>query len=402
VLVVAAFAVGACGHGSSPEGTVTAENQPTGTAPPASPTPLRTATATPAAMRLPTGDPVGQLAVYSTQRPAAAGFPPSKSREVQAFDTGSGRAWAAFTYDGGGGYFAEQLIGRDVVYGTPSEVDVRSLSGGQSRQLFATPDGTEVSGMSVSPTGKLLAVTVHDVTDDFGRGKALILDIAKSPAVIVRSVTRNDPQLGGFSGWFATPTWLAGDAGILVVGASGKEGPGGRATLFVDGRVVVNQSESRVLSPDGRLVYESLSSPCPYVFYGPNVTVADAATQKRVTEYIAANGGAAAAYEWAPDSSAVLIQAWARPTDGCNAKSEWLLLPASGAAPTPVPDPDSLRRQWYGATIFEISCDKPGGAALAPASNGYLFCNSSPDSELTIGGKPAGTARNVRTIGVTR
>ena len=208
-------------------GSVTA----TSTQPPAfAATPTRVAL--PA--RTPTGQPVGPLAVYSTEPgPGRA----SGLRELRAFDTGSGEEWAGFTFGGPDDPSRDEALGpgRLVVYATARRVSARSLEGGPARLLYEAPNGVSVTNISVSHSRTLVAVATF-FKDSGGNSLSdlFFLDLgpagpAPSPASRV-PIHSTDPQLaGGFSGYFARPQWLVDDAGVMVVGARQRGGDPARA-----------------------------------------------------------------------------------------------------------------------------------------------------------------------------
>jgi hypothetical protein len=380
------------------------EVTPAGSSPAPSATPARTAVPP----RLPTSAPIGPLAVYSTELTwDHRGDRTWPTREVRAFDTGAGKDWASFAYGGFEDYpVGDDLAsGRLVVYATENRVFIRSLEGGSPRLLFEAPKATTVNGLAVSRLGTLLAVTTGPLDfNDFTLSELVILDIATgtdgpSPARAVRTFQRSDAVFNGLCGWLAYPDWLAGDVGLMVIGAIPKDGPGCRATVFMDGRVTVNKPAWRLLSSDGRFAFVSGGSPCYGA--GADVSIVDAASDETLREVHSGSGGLVA-IEWAPDSSAVLYMSFDDSAAACRSEQNvaWWLLPVHGAAPQSVPDVAVLRRQWSGPVLFELTCPDDPVPHVAPADRGYASCNAYPSvGKLTIGGVPAREGRAIRTLG---
>ena len=386
VLPIAAFAIAlaACGKGNSPQATPSASASST---PSAQATASPTATSTPSGAHLPTGEPVGPLAVYSA-RVGPVG--PNLKLAIHAFDIGAGREWAAFTCDNGCGH-AQVWNDRQVIYSTTDHsVVVRSFDSA-ARKLFNAPPGEDVTGLAVSPSGRLLGVTISSTDMAEGTGQIVFVDISDPAApTVVKTVERSDPGLAGFTGYFASPEWVADDAGVFVVGAVGRDGPGAGATVFVDGTVVVHEVERHAVSPDGRFMFDTLGSPCPYVFFGPTVTVRDAVSQKVLTTYTV-SGGAAAALEWAPDSSAVLMETWAHPDDGCDAVAQWSLLPVNGGPPTPWPTPACFAVSGTDRR-YSKSRAIPPGQRRSPAPRTATFtARACPAGSSPSAASPSGT-----------
>lgn len=356
--------------------------------------------------RTPTGQPVGPLAVYSTEPgPGRA----SGLRELRAFDTGSGEEWAGFTFGGPDDPSRDEALGpgRLVVYATAKRVSARSLEGGPARLLYEAPNGVSVTNISVSHSRTLVAVATF-FKDSGGNSLSdlFFLDLgpagpAPSPASRV-PIHSTDPQLaGGFSGYFAAPQWLVDDAGVMVVGARQRGGDPARATLFTNGRIQVHEPGRRETSPDGRYAFISRWSPCEDPVNGP-LRVVDALTGQEVV-WIRPDRGGVFAQEWLPDSSGVLFSQWEEPGPGCGddpTLKHWLQ-PVSGLAPTPVVDVDALRHQVYRPHMFELGCPEGRAHPIAPPTGGYLSCDSTETyGPLTIGGQPAGTGGVIRTLGV--
>jgi hypothetical protein len=350
----------------------------------------------------------GPLVVYVSRLPGK--LPGGVTYEVVAFDTRSGQRWASFQCGLGCG---EARLAPDgsIYFQDEAGIERRKFTEDAPVKVFAPPAGRQLSGFAVSRAGKLLAVALEgDTATTSFDGELVILDLGQTGAdgspVEVRRVNRDDPRLvQPFSGWLSSPEWLADDAGVTVVGASGKDGFGGQATLFLDGAIRVNARIGRQLSPDGRYVFESGSPPCPYAFYTDETTIRDAASDEILGRYDAPAEQTVNAVKWAPDSSALLIAVWHLTPTICQdtnppPQPEYWLLPVHGAPARPVADVEGLRRQWYGSNVVELTCDTYLGTRIAPSAGGQLGCRDGNPARLLIAGKDAGTAVEVHTLGV--
>ena len=332
------------------------------------------------------------------------------TREVRAFDLASGKEWAAFSYGGVDDYpLSEELApGALVVFATENRVAIRAFDSPTIRVLYEAPKDTRIGGLAVSHSGTLLAITTQP-SDSFSYAKSDLVVIGlstgtsgPSPAPPVRTFSRGGAAFDGFSGWIAFPAWLANDAGFLVVGAAARDGPGGRATLFMDGRVVVLRAGWRVLSPDGRLSFDSPSTAC-YGLDGPELFVRDSVTERLIAS-ARREGEGVQAVQWSPDSSAVLYFSFVSREDACSSTPAlrwWLLTVATGVS-TEVSDLNTARLGWYGKARYELTCpDDPTPPRIGPMDGGYLGCQElGKKGHLVIAGVNAGDAAVVFPIGV--
>ena len=134
--------------------------------------------------------------------------------------------------------------------------------------------------------------------------------------------------------------------------------------------------------------------------------IRDAVTDAPIARFATEPNEEASAVEWAPDSSAVLMAVWTLTPAICQESNSatqpaYWLLPTSGAAAMRVADVEALRRQWYGDDVVELACETYG-SKIAPSTGGQIGCRDGNPAALTIAGKNAGMAVDVRTLGVLR
>ncbi|MGE3075973.1 MAG: hypothetical protein AB7N24_08815 [Dehalococcoidia bacterium] len=353
-------------------------------------------------LRLPSGSPIGKLAVYAVEvRIASTVDRAWPTREVRAFDTGDSKEWAAFTYGGLDDYpVGEQLAGgRTVVVATERYVALQSLETGARREIYRAPNDVQVDSFSVSHDTTLVAVAVRAI--DYGQSftELMIFDISGGTGAAAKLVRTFDKSTVSLGGWFSYPQWLAGDVGLMVVGAAPKDGPGGRATVFMDGTSRPEIPEWRLTSPNGQFAWRSGATSC-FGLQREELTIVDAVSDEPLGVY-SEPGRFVEASEWARDSSAILFFSYADATGGCDVAQarNWGLLPVQGGPAIPVADPETVRRAWDAEPFFKLTC--PGsGTSFAGADNDSLSCEHIEAGELTIDSVAVGQASRVRTLGL--
>lgn len=254
------------------------------------------------------------------------------------------------------------LAGRHIIVATPSRVTRYALDGSAPTVLLSHPDELSIAGIAVSADGSLLAVA------DGCRSPACealpavtILDIATGNTVAVH--THAALRAAGFRGYAWHLHWREDGSGVVVVGGTGSEAPGGRALARVDGSLTVYPQPRGYgnSSPDGRFVLEAPQGLGCMHIGGPSVRLVDLDTGDTL---ITREGrpGAYAPWEWSPDGASVIYLFLPGDTSSCawaEADPEFVLLDLDTMAERTLPGLSEVHRSWYGDSLVEVICDRP-------------------------------------------
>ena len=254
------------------------------------------------------------------------------------------------------------LAGRHLIVATPSRVTRYALDGSAPAVLLSHPDELSIAGIAVSADGALLAVA------DGCRSPACedlpavtILDIATGNTLAVH--TYATLRTAGFRGYAWKLHWREDGSGVVLVGGTGSEAPGGRALARVDGSFTVYPQPPGYgdISPDGRFVLETPHGLGCMHIGGPAVRLVDLDSGDTL---ITREGrpGAYAPWEWSPDGASVIYLFLPGDTSSCawaEADPEFVLLDLDTMAERTLPGLTEVHRSWYGDSLVEVICDRP-------------------------------------------
>jgi len=254
------------------------------------------------------------------------------------------------------------LAGRHIIVATPSRVTRYALDGSAPSVLLSHAHEPSIANIAISADGVLLAVA------DGCRSPACealpavtILDIATGNTVAVH--THAALRAAGFRGYAWRLHWREDGSGVVVVGGTGSEAPGGRALGGVDGSLTVYPQPLGYgnISPDGRFVFETPGGLGCMHIGGPSVRLVDLDSGDTL---ITREGrpGAYAPWEWSPDGASVIYLFLPGDTSSCawaEADPEFILLDLATLTERTLPGLSEVHRSWYGDNLVEVICERP-------------------------------------------
>ncbi|MEX0750534.1 MAG: helix-turn-helix transcriptional regulator [Dehalococcoidia bacterium] len=232
-----------------------------------------------------------------------------------------------------------------------------------------------------SPDGRLLALTVQ--TEDelclplpegatsgpCGRTFAdvtavLVVDALTGDQVL--RIPQSDARFGGLTGQAAHPVWRADGQAFVVTGSTQSEQPGNRATVYLDGRVIISTPLDYFVPNNGTRIATGEIEPCENLnLRRHELRIVDIETGHVLFATVSDDHRVFFPFEWSPDGTELLYftQAYPRgPTDtSCEwdgATTEWSLLSVDGVVTNAV-DPRDVHRRWFGTGAVEFECAQP-------------------------------------------
>ena len=164
-----------------------------------------------------------------------------------------------------------QLAGRRLIVATESAVTRYELDGSGETRLLTEPNAGAggyfgIQDIAVSGDGQHVAVS-HGCGFPCESGTAVsIVEIATGRLVVEAGYA--SLRAAGFAGYVWQLVWRDDVPGVLLVGATGSEAPGGRAIVGLDTEVVGLERPSVYgsVSPDGRFSFQNpLQLTCEYI-----------------------------------------------------------------------------------------------------------------------------------------
>ena len=373
--------------------TAAAPESPIATASPAA------ATATPAGI-----DWSHRLAVYVTQvrlqQTANRLFP---IQAVVTWDIDAGKLAASVPLNGDGDYpVGAALAGRDVLLATETKAERAHLDGTGRTSVFVAGQADTVQDIRVSPDSQLLAIVVSP-HDSSLPGTLRIIDL-KSGVEQLR-VNQSDEQFTGLRGHFWQVQWRTDGQGVLVSFATLSEMYGSLATIFLDGRVRVEDVQGYGnISPTGTTRAGDIGE-IGCMFVGSHEIVIRDLDNARTVVRARSETTVYTPWEWSPDGTQfVFLQQQAQTCDELSAAKQvayvvTMIAPSTSSfgAPTRVDDLAALHRQWYGDRLFSADCDSGDQPLTDRWGHPRLVCSGTPPPEgqavtVRVGGKDAGQA----------
>ena len=296
---------------------------------------------------------------------SAGGDIPRRAVIVQDLATGAIRTTVEYSgvIDGKEAYpVGAALAGLHLVVATTSRVTRYGLDGMAPFVLISRPDEPSIAGIAVSADGSLLAVADGCRSSVCEALPAVsILDIATGRTLAVH--THAAFRSAGFRGYAWQLHWRQDGSGVVVVGGTGSEAPGGRAFAGLDGSLTVYPQPAGYgnISPDGRLVFETPRGLGCMHIGGPSVRVVDFETGDTLATR-EGRPGAYAPWEWSPDGATVIYQFLPGDTASCawaEADPEFILLDLDTMTERTLPGLSEIHRSWYGDNLVEVICDSP-------------------------------------------
>jgi hypothetical protein len=354
-----------------------------------------------------------RLAVYTGQVSAeqtASGR--VEVRAVMTWDVTAGKLAASFESGGIGAYSVGiALVGRDVVFATEQQVVEAALDGTGLRRVFAAGDGNVIQDMAISPDGRLVAIVVtpKDVPRE---GAVRVVDLQTLQERLV--VKQSDSRFAGIRGVFWQVQWRGDGTGVLVHTGTQSEMWGSLATIFLDGRVRIEDVQGYGnVSPTGRMRAGDIGA-IGCMFVGANqLVIRDLET--RSVPLRAGGPDSSTVYtpwEWSPDGSQfVFFQQEATTCEELSSEKQVAyVVQTNGSsfpgAPIRVSDLAALHREWYGDNLFTADCDHGDEPVvdrwgkLRPLC--FLQSGPGPYRAVTVrvGGQAIGTAVDPQPVGV--
>lgn len=310
-----------------------------------------------------------------------------------------------YTYKGEPG-IAAVLADHDVIFATQSFVVQTSPDGRNRKELFSRPSDVPIGDVGVSPDGRLLAITSGAPNQ---AGELRILDLQTLQQRLL--VQQSDPRLAAMRGSFWHVQWRADGLGVLVDTATYSEMYGSLATVFLDGRLRVEDTQGfGNVSPDGTLRAGDVGEiGCMYIgAHQLEIRDLDSGTVR-----VSANSPSTvySPWEWSPDGTEfVFLQQEAATCDQLAPGNQvaWVVKTVAGGpgfgAPTRVTDLQALHQAWYGDRLFTADCDMGDEPVQDRWGKLRIYCytasGNQPEVNLSVGGKPAGRALSPVPIGV--
>lgn len=400
VVCAVLLAVAACGGASkqapTPLASPTVAALPTPASTPATEQPSPPPTPTPSQQ------PSGRLFVYTREvRIEQADGRRWPTREVVTYDIDQGQELWAFEYGGLNDYpVGAELAGRKLVIATEPRVVVASLDGRSTRALLEAGEGKAVRDVAVSPNGALAAIAVMAVSWPSRDADLRLFDVGTG---VERLVVPQDSRFEGFRGRFRQLAWRDDGRGVLVMGATGSEAPGGLATVFLDGTVRVEQVDGYGnVSPTGRMRAGAVGNVGCMAIAADELVIRDLDSGKE-TFRISAEGKVYSPLEWAPDGSAFVYieHQWDGNCESLSFREPSLFqVSADGGTATPVVDLGALHELWYGPALVTADCDRGNEPVLNRWLDQTLCCYSwNLTATLRLAGEDVGKALHAEVVG---
>ena len=287
---------------------------------------------------------------------------------IATYDVSAKRQVASFEIGDVGEYPIDVIIvGNKLAVNLEQRIVLYNLDGSDPRELRKALPGGSIIGVGASRDGTKLALAEQTgpLCDPECRPYAdvtsvVFLDVASGQELLV--VPQSAPGFAEFRGQAWVFTWRDDGKGVVVHGATYSEQPGGTATVLLDGSVRTHEVDGYV-SPNGR-----------YTAIGGYITDCPLETEHEIALRALDTGGLLSSVhddsvnfqlqEWSPDGTELLYQTYlvrANPNGSrCKIVDEttvrWYVLRTDGSPPSPVPDPEALRDQWYGAARPKLLC----------------------------------------------
>jgi hypothetical protein len=309
--------------------------------------------------------------VYTKEvRQANAGSRRWPTLEVVTYDIGAKRQLASFEVGKVGEYPTDVIIvGNKLAANLEQSIVLYNIDGSSPRELRAAPPGDSIIGVGASRDGTKLALAeqTDPLCDPQCRPYAHItsvvfLDVVSGQELLV--VPQSAPGFAGFRGQAWVLTWRDDGKGVVVRGATYSEQPGGTATVLLDGSVRSHDLRgSEFVAPNGRYAAHGFDLPCMNVI-GHGVSLRDLDAEVDLAS-VHEDGLVFGPGEWSPDSTGYLYSTYATQPSAyqtpclgeyVQGSFQWHLLHVDGSPPSPVPDPEALRDQWYGAARPKLRC----------------------------------------------
>lgn len=343
---------------------------PTGV-PTAAPTPAPTA----ASVASPSPPAADQLVVYTKQVRMTNAYLPRYPFEIDTYDivtydVGADSRLSSFQVDKPPGPPSDiTLVGDKIAVNLKQRVVLYNVDGSGASELRAAPPQGSILSVAASPDGTKLALAEQTgpLCDPKCRPYAQItslvfLDVASGQELLV--MPQSSPAFATFRGQADGLTWRDDGSGIVVQGSTASESPGGTATVLLDGWMRTHDLRgSDFVAPNGRYAAHGFDLGCENVS-GHGVSLRDLDSEVDLAsvhdDSLVFEPG-----EWSPDSTGYLYSTYATQPSASQppclqeyvqGSFQWHLLRIDGSPPLPVPDPEALRDQWYGAARPRLLC----------------------------------------------
>jgi hypothetical protein len=328
--------------------------------------PEEAATPSPAATRAWTGP----LLVYTRDvRSVDTSSRISYAHQVVTYDVGAKREIASL--DG----VQAILAGDKIIARSGTQVVQYDIDGSNPRVLREAPEGGAITWVAVSADGTKIALTEEKERPSPWKGWAEItsvvfLDVESGREILV--VPMSAPGFEGF-GWEAWHViWRDDGKGVVLLGSSNSDMPGGTATVLLDGSVRNHDVTTWLAAPNGRYVAEaSLGTimPCEIFIHLNEIALHDLDSGKALAS-VHNDELFLLPLEWSPDSTELLYATYStRPAaEGeCNppkeggvmhdqASERLYLLRTDGSPPEAVADIEAVHQGWYSDRHVRFFC----------------------------------------------
>ncbi len=263
--------------------------------------------------------------------------------------------------------------------------------------------------MAVSQDGRSLAVALETSADSPFPDAVAVYDVASG-----REQWRitADAIPAAPSRFIQPHGWHDDGRGVVIDLVRSLEGPAGLATAWPGGTVTIHDTTGwTYLAPSGRRVAEVRGSLGCMAAATHDVRITDLDSSAPLNT-LHDETRTFLPWEWAPDSTELLVQARPYPSDPDEAAScqwaiappSWLLVATDGAPPRPVADPLAVLTRWYGGRAIAFECRgrvEPGyprfGVLRAPDD---CLSTSDPPATLLVGGETVAPGRSLQVIGI--
>ena len=351
----------------------TEESEPTEAPVPPEPTAVIDVAVTPGAGG---GPVVGPVLAYQTI---------TGDERLVIYDLGAGRVlWSTRArIEGFTGVAGVALAGKDVIVATGKKVRVYSHDGTSGAVLFTTGADEYVIDIAASKDGSKLAITLEGPSEPFGtptasgqvyrwRGAVVFIDLTTRTQI--RRFESNQPEFAEAKGYFYEVMWREDGQGVVLNFGTSSERPGGAATVYVDGRVVLHDLEAfAYVSPDGRLAVDGEGTVGCLALAGRRFGVVDL-DQGAETAAVEEPGYMYSGQDWSPRSDEfLLLRRTYDESQICsirNLPTEAFTLSASTGELRRVSDLEALYRRWYGDELLWMDCGPVTG--FVPVRRSYV------------------------------
>jgi hypothetical protein len=282
-------------------------------------------------------------------------------RAVVVQDLATGRVISLIEYSAAGEFpVGVELAGRGLVIATEVAVTIRDLDGSNALTLLLPGAGDSITDVAVSPDGLLVAAATM-CPGQCGDDRAAVTFVAIGDGKVVSMVPAESLRAAGFLGYAWQLRWRDDGRGVFLSGGTASERPGGRALVRTDGSVTVYEEPRGFgsIAPNGRLMADGVGQlPCEFIGASA-VRISELDTGRVLLDH-QAPGKVFSVWEWAPDSSAVLVTVRQGSADNCDwtrAPREFRLYDLASATFSTVSELQALHARWYGVHLFETICE---------------------------------------------